>query len=89
MRPPAPGLFSTTTVAPVFCWNFLRDQPREDVVAAAGGKADDETDGAVRISVLARMPAGRGQQPTAAKRQANKLRIFIIILPRPVSIGQR
>ena len=50
--PPAPGLFSMITVQPVRSESFVRDQAREDVVAAAGREADDHADHLVGVVTL-------------------------------------
>jgi hypothetical protein len=48
MAPP-PGLFSMMTGWPRLSDSFLPEDPRDDVVAAAGGEADDDVNWPRRI----------------------------------------
>ena len=62
IRPPAPTLFSTTTVWPSDGLQFLRNDAGDQVVAAAGGKSDDQADVLGGISVGLRLARLRGHQ---------------------------
>ena len=62
-----PGLFSTSTVVLHVLAHLLRDQPRRDVGAAAGRKADDHADRLAR-KILRLSRRERGQR--AGEQQA-------------------
>ena len=49
--PPAPPRLSITTCCPRPSASFAGDEPRDDVVAAAGRKGNDEADRPGRIGV--------------------------------------
>ena len=61
IRPPAPGRFSTMTFCPRRSESLRRDEPADDVGAAAGGKGRDEPD-------RARRGVGRWRRRAAVQR---------------------
>jgi hypothetical protein len=60
--PAAPGLFSTTIGWPRPLAHLLPDQPRHEVDAAAGRKADDQLDRMCRIILRARRKSAKRDQ---------------------------
>ena len=67
-RPPAPGLFSTTTVWPRSLRGLVGHKTRENIVAAAGREADHQADRPARIIALrARRRDRRAEHASAAR----------------------
>ena len=73
--PPAPALFSTTTVHPVDFGELLRHQPRDEIGAAARRERHDQADRLRRIGL-----GGAGAARATAASAATIKRIMTFLL---------